>query len=135
MRCLAFPVALLFAVMSLSGRLQAEEPRAAVIVAVVQALGGAGSQPAYADELQTARLETAREFFCSAERSFRPLPAALRTQIIESVLETLRSGDQRALIEERPSYLTDLIATAITSFEYGRLLSISEEDRAAMCGT
>jgi hypothetical protein len=133
MRRLLRLIGLLAAMVSTPAYCQVEDERAAVIVAVVNALGASGTAPSYANELQTARTQTAHDFFCKPDHPYTPFPTTLRDEIIRSVLSTLQAGDHKDMIEERPAHLMDLITVAITSFEYGKLLSMSAPDRAALC--
>jgi len=112
----------------------ANDVRSEVVVIVSKALGGFDdNRPSYWSKLESERLAIDKGLYCSAQATLSFLSTPLVTEIVQTLTPALSKTTIYPAVFERPSYVEDLMVTAIVSFEYGRALSRRSTRKAEIC--
>ena len=113
---------------------EANDVRAAIVMIVSKSLGGfETTKLSYWAKLEAERLVIDRLFYCSTQPRMTALSAPLVDEILQTIKPFLSGVTTSPVVYERPSYVEDLMVTAIVAFEYGRVLSRRESGKESIC--
>jgi hypothetical protein len=128
------PVICLTSLAAMPCQAQTNDPRSVVILAASEALGAKpGTSLQYSDALNSARVTIDKAFYCAAKPEVIGLPKSVIDQVAARALQNIGKGEFASALSDRPAYVTDLIVTAISAFELGRVTSIPKSQQEVLC--
>jgi hypothetical protein len=83
--------------------------------------------------LRAAQDASDRAYNCQAPPRIVVLPGSIAKDVSASVRNDLLAGPTRSVAYQRPEYVGELISTAIIAFEFGRIMSKNDIERATLC--
>ena len=105
-----------------------------VIQSAAKVLGTAsGNNGDSVSGLRAAQAEADRAFNCQAPARVVMLPDLVSNSVAERIRNDLLAGSNKSVVLQRPQYAGEIIATAVASFELGRIMSLRDQEKAALC--